>query len=135
MTTNLFDHSFLELLEDRVKLFYGYGTYTAKYWFIGMEEGGGNTYKDIQKRMFAWQDRGKHTLEDLAAYHGAIDCTDYFDERRLQGQIPRLQSTWNKLIRILLRAEKRITDDVPAEKITYRVRDYQSRHLGLASEE
>jgi hypothetical protein len=35
-----FDHT---LLTDYINGFWGYGTFSADYWFVGMEEGGGGT--------------------------------------------------------------------------------------------
>ncbi|BAY34333.1 hypothetical protein NIES2107_62380 [Nostoc carneum NIES-2107] len=37
-----------ELLEKIIETFYGYGNYQGNYWFIGMEEAGGD-FKDIKK--------------------------------------------------------------------------------------
>lgn len=31
--------------------FYGYGNYQADYWFVGMEEGGGDTFDKVSKRL------------------------------------------------------------------------------------
>ena len=32
------------LLETFAETFYGYGNYNGPYWFIGMEEGGGDSF-------------------------------------------------------------------------------------------
>lgn len=82
------------LLLNFISNFYGYGNYDADVWFIGMEEGGGNSVEEINTRLNAWDQRGRHELEDLADYHAAIGITKFFD-----GQ-PRSQPTWNKLIRV-----------------------------------
>jgi len=106
-----------ELLTSFIDNFYGYGNYQAPYWFIGMEEGGGETFEEINMRLQAWQQRGRQELEDLAEYHKAIGITKFFIDPA------KLQRTWNKLIRILLAAEGRDTSIL-------NVRDYQSNYLG-----
>jgi hypothetical protein len=40
-----------ELLQDFICGFYGYGNLGAKYWFIGLEEGGGTSIDEIQHRL------------------------------------------------------------------------------------
>lgn len=42
-------------LSQFMKTFYGYGTLSAKFWFIGMEEGGGNSFTEVQARLSAWE--------------------------------------------------------------------------------
>lgn len=105
------------LLEDFMHGFYGYGNYQAGYWFIGMEEGGGNTFEEIARRLAIWERLGRNELEDVAEYHFQIGMPHFFRDP------VKLQSTWNKLIRILLSAEGRPTD-------TEAVRQYQKNHLG-----
>src|SRR5713226_7016665 len=103
-TSTMFDD---QLLTAFINHFYGYGNYDAKYWFVGMEEGGGNDFTEIVKRINAWDSRGRKELEDVAEYHKAIGITRLFDER------PRLQTTWNKMIRILLSAEgQRVSTEI-----------------------
>lgn len=87
-----------ELLHAFVAGFFGYGSFSAPYWFVGMEEGGGETPEDIALRLRAWEARGKCELEDVVEYHLAIGVSKHFDERGT------LQPTWNKLIRVLLSA-------------------------------
>ena len=76
-----------QLLNEFVENFYGYGDYNGQFWFIGMEEGGGNSFSEIDNRLNAWTLRGKHELEDLAQYHAEIGLTDWFNDN------PKLQST------------------------------------------
>lgn len=97
--------------------FYGYGTYKAPYWFIGMEEGGGRELEEIQQRLTAWDVRGRGELENVADYHRAIAITRYWDEP------VRLQSTWNKLIRVLIGAKGQNPSSRDAK-------DYQMSQLG-----
>lgn len=109
-----------DLVDAFIKSFYGYGTYQAPYWFIGMEEGGGDDLDDIARRLTAWDRRGRRELEDVAEYHRAIEITDLFE-----GAV-RLQPTWNRLIRIVLTAENRpVNSEI--------IREYQRTTLGRAA--
>ncbi len=110
----LFDDQLLQAFIDG---FYGYGNYAGDYWFIGMEEGGGNSFADVAQRLSDWDSRGRNELEDIADYHAAIGAPRFF------GDHPKLQPTWKKLIRVLLTAEGR---DVQVED----VRTYQQQRLG-----
>jgi hypothetical protein len=112
--TDLFDD---QLLSEFIQNFYGYGNYSGQFWFIGMEEGGGNSFSEINNRLSAWANRGRNELEGLAEYHKDIGLMDWFNEK------PRLQSTWNKLIRILLSSSGKIPT-------TEQVREYQKTLLG-----
>lgn len=44
-----------QLLKTFMSRFYGYGSWSAKYWFIGMEEGGGDSEEEIERRMMTWR--------------------------------------------------------------------------------
>lgn len=105
------------LLSEFAASFYGYGDHRADYWFIGMEEGGGDSLEEVQRRLEVWDRRGRHELEDLREFHRQIGVNRWFEER------PALQTTWNKMIRIVLSAEGRspTTDDL---------RQYQRDQLG-----
>ncbi len=105
------------LLEEFTRGFYGYGDYSARYWFVGMEEGGGNTFDEIMRRLNAWATRGKRELEDVAEYHHAVGITYLFNRR------PKIQRTWNKLIRIVLSSQG-------LTPTTEQVREYQRDRLG-----
>ena len=85
-----------QLLSHFMQTFYGYGNYQGDYWFIGMEEGGGDTWAEVQKRLTTWQARGAQPLEDLVDYHLAVGITHPFTDH------PKIQPTWGKLIRLLL---------------------------------
>ena len=109
-----------ELLHAFVSGFFGYGSFSAPYWFVGMEEGGGNTPEDIALRLRAWEARGKRALEDVVDYHLAIGVSKHFDERGV------LQPTWNKLIRIQLAA-------IGESPTTERVRAFQRTEWGKSN--
>ena len=105
------------LLENYMDGFYGYGNLAGPYWFVGMEEGGGDTLEEIQRRLAAWQERGQKVTEDLVDYHAAIGVTRYF------GPQPKFQSTWSKLVRVL-----HILEDKPV--VTDALRQTQGAEFG-----
>jgi len=105
------------LLAEFIRTFYGYGDYQGPYWFVGMEEGGGNTLAAIRRRITLWQQRGRHELEDVAGYHLALDYPWYFTSPTI------VQPTWNKLIRMVLSASQ---PDVSLDQ----VKAYQREALG-----
>jgi hypothetical protein len=105
-----------QVLADYIHHFYGYGSFRARYWFIGMEEGGGQSLAEVANRLDAWQ-RGRKTLEHLADFHRAIGVNQYFADQAV------LQSTWKQLIRILLTADQQ-------ECTTESIRKYQRARLG-----
>lgn len=84
------------LLECFIRQFFGYGSYTALTWFVGMEEGGGYAEAEIARRLEVWNQRSKHELEDLEQFHNALGITRYFEANAA------LQTTWAKLIRTQL---------------------------------
>jgi hypothetical protein len=58
------------LLNDYMKVFYGYGSWKAKYWFVGIEEGGGKTFEEVTRRLDTWDRRGRRDIEDIREFHG-----------------------------------------------------------------
>lgn len=109
-------------LHEFAQTFYGYGNYHSDYWFVGMEEGGGDSFQDVATRLDAWCKRGEHELEDMVEYHAAIGVKCFFDKH------PKLQSTWSKLIRIVL--------SIKGQKAkTPQVREYQRQLLGRSNGE
>jgi hypothetical protein len=88
-----------QLLNAFIHSFYGYGSYSARTWFIGMEEGGGATEDEIVRRLSFWQSRGQKELEDVCAYHVALGIDRFFREP------VKLQRTWAQLCRIALVAK------------------------------
>jgi hypothetical protein len=86
-------------LEEFIQFFLGYGNFNSDYWFVGMEEGGGKSFEEINSRLIHWVDGGKKELEDVAEYHQKFGMGYFFKDN------PKNQSTWNKLIRIILANE------------------------------
>jgi hypothetical protein len=112
----------LELLNDQllnnfIHSFYGYGTYSADYWFIGMEEGGGESLDEVNRRISFWQTRGQQELEDVCAYHEELGLNQFFREP------VKLQRTWAQLCRIVLASKGEPQDN-------HAIRAYQKDKLG-----
>ncbi|MBY5988543.1 hypothetical protein [Roseovarius atlanticus] len=108
------------LLLEYAANFYGYGDLSAPIWFIGMEEGGGG--KDtVEKRLEAWERRGRRAVEDLADYHEAMGVGHL-----TTGKNVKLQSTWAKLIYFQMSAEG-------AKPDREAVRDFQASTWGRDS--
>lgn len=110
------------LLADFANQHYGYGNFKGDFWFVGMEEGGGDSFQDIERRLQTWAKRGKLEVDDVAEYHIDLGITSLFRER------PRIQTTWGGLIRILMAAR----GQTPT---TDAIREYQRDSLGRAAGE
>jgi hypothetical protein len=109
-----------DLLQAFMQGFYGYGNFEGEYWFVGMEEGGGNSFHEVDQRFEIWDSLGRGELLDVAQFHLKLGMPEFFTEP------VKLQSTWNKVIRIILSAE--------GEKVSLSsVRKYQRDDLGRRS--
>ena len=102
-----------------IKGFFGYGDLNAQIWFIGMEEGGGNTFDEIVKRLSIWTHSGSPKTVALYDFHRKLGLSHYFES----STSPKLQPTWNKLIRYQLSYEG-------ASVTTESVRAFQVNRLG-----
>lgn len=109
-----------KILENFMNSFLGYGNFNSDFWFIGMEEGSSNSFNEINNRINNWDIGGQKELEDVAKYHEKLGIDYFFTE------IPKNQSTWNKLIRVLLAYEGK----VPSLK---EVKLYQKSHLARSN--
>ncbi len=92
------------LLAAYMRSFYGYGTYRADWWLVGMEEGGGNDWSEVESRLTSWEARGQRELEDVDIFEPFPSLAKWFTPR------PPLQATWRGLIRLILAAEGRPID-------------------------
>jgi hypothetical protein len=88
-----------ELLTDYAGKFFGYGNWSAKVWFIGIEEAGGKTESEIKQRLHIWHKRGRLELENVREFYTALD-----NDHNWHGENADLQPTWAGLIRLLLLA-------------------------------
>ena len=97
---------------------FGYGRWTAPYWFVRMEQGG----DEAETRSYlAWEQLGAAELLDCRKHHLAID--DPFFRRWYAGNTPPTQSTWRRLIQLLFAYK-----GLPCT--TEHVRAYQRDHWG-----
>ena len=111
-----------ELLYEFMTNFYGYGTYTGKTWFIGMEEGGGNSFEEIQNRLTVWEQMASLELLDIQSFHEKIEMNHWF------GSTAKLQTTWNKAIRVFLSSQG-------INPTSEMVRTYQSEQFARVNSE
>jgi hypothetical protein len=100
--------------------FFGYGRWSAPIWFIGIEEAGGRSELELEKRLAVWSALGENELEDAPTFYPASGNQGWHGER---GSI---QATWKQLIRMLLLARGGSDDDRD-------ILDYQRLHLGAAT--
>ena len=87
-----------KLLDAYIDGSWGYGNPGGDLWFVGMEQGGGTSFEEIQRRLAAWDKAGRAAFDDIHEYCLAIG------ELRWTGPNPRIQPTWKHLIRIVLAA-------------------------------
>lgn len=81
-----------------IRTFFGYGSWSAPLWFVGMEEGGGRDLVEIAQRLDLWSGG---ELEDLRRFSNALEGKRWFDDQ------PPIQSTWAGLAAVALCAEGR----------------------------
>jgi hypothetical protein len=105
------------LLTEYTDRFFGFGTWSARIWFIGIEEAGGWSEKDVRKRLEAWEQNGKRDLENAPTFYPASGNS------RWHGKGAERQETWEQLVRMLLVA-RGLTDTDDA------ILDYQRSQLG-----
>jgi hypothetical protein len=84
--------------QEMEQQFFGYGTWSARFWFIGPEQGKGRDESDSNvPRAAAWNALGMRDLCDCLEFHRTLG-----DLRCFEGPKPPLQSTWRPLILTLL---------------------------------
>jgi len=109
------------LLELFLDCFHGYGSFAAPIWYFTLQDGGGKSIDEIQRRLSSWDVRGRLELEDLPEFHSAI---------REEKWIAKLQSTWRPLIRIQHSIEGNDIFDQPAQSQNSRLLQYQAERWG-----
>ena len=65
------------LLTDFAYNFFGYGNLSAPIWFVGMEEGGGNTKPEIAARLDQWVAHNRAPVVDIQSFGQHPDLTDH----------------------------------------------------------
>lgn len=111
-----------EFLHHFITTFYGSGNYSGKYWFVGMEEGGGNSFDQVSSRFNAWKDLGSPELVDMYDFHVLINYPEYFADP------VKLQRTWMQQARIILSSKG-------LSSLTPTVKAYQRDILGRKTSE
>jgi len=107
-----------EKTDEYCRGFYGYGNWNSPIWFVGIEENGGYSKKEVEDRINSWQ-RFETPLIDNKEHHLSLKnegITKLFTEGKRQ-------PTWWKLIRLKLNYEG---ESVTNEKI----RDIQKNTWG-----
>lgn len=116
MATRLDDRLVAEYAERR----FGYGSFDAPVWSVGMEEDGGGSLDEVRLRLETWARLGSQPLDDLRDYHLALGFSEV---RRYFVEPVKLQRTWTCLIRVLAGLwQQPLTNDL--------VRRYQAHRLG-----
>lgn len=111
-----------ELLKSFITTFYGSGNYEGQYWFVGMEEGGGNSLDQVAWRINTWHELGGTELVDIYKFHIKINHPEYFTNP------VKLQRTWMQMARIIL-ASKGLSTSVSD------IKDYQRDIIGRKKSE
>lgn len=108
----------MDVTEHAAREWFGYGTWAAPYWFVGMEPGG-----DGDATHEAWSRLGSGELIDCKAHHLECGFARWHGSER-----PPTQSTWRRLIQLLLAFKGEATDmDTVAR--------YQRDRLGCVRDE
>lgn len=113
------DRMTADVTERAAREWFGYGRWSAPYWFVGMEPGGTGDGASHE----SWARLGGDELIDCKQHH--LDCgfTRWHD-----GDRPATQNTWRRLIQLLLAFKGEDTSLVSAAR-------YQSHCLGSADGE
>lgn len=101
-----------EQIENYCTNFYGYGNWESPIWFIGIEENGGYSEEEVQKRIDSWM-RFKTPLIDNKEHHLSLNIegiTKLFTEGKCQ-------RTWWKLIRLKLNYDDDIVSNEKIQQI------------------
>ena len=111
--------------------FFGYGNWQSNFWFIGMEEGGGNSLNLVNNKINSFFFNGNSHLALVDNYDFQINCVGHpwneeaikFLGPRPQNRQVKLQSYWAKKIKILLHCHGLNTDNTT-------IRNFQSNNWG-----
>lgn len=93
-----------QVLTDYMSRFVGFGDPSAPLWFIGLEQGGGESIGELERRVEAWRELGAASFANLRDYCERIG------ERRWHGRSARIQPTLGKLVRVVLASQGQVAD-------------------------
>ena len=111
----------MSLEKEFASRFFGYGNLDAPLWFIGKEEGGWETAREMQQRLRAWKNMGQKEVVCSLQFHRKAGIHKYHSAKKIE-EIER-QKTWCCLIRIILFAKGELCTK-------HAILDYQSKKLG-----
>lgn len=111
----------MDLFEKASEKWFGYGHWSAPYWFVGKEQGGGEDEDHVGWER-VWHDLGEQELIDCRKHHQKMGRHGNF---RWHGQNAGIQNTWGSLIRLLLSFKN--PTSIPGEDA---IRDYQKTRWG-----
>lgn len=103
-------------LASFIDTFWGYGSLSAPYWFVGMEEGGGDSWPVFCDGLERWRTSGTPAMARFRPDPEQRAADPWFGDRA------RIQPYWGKIIRLFLAAE-----GLPCDADA--VRDYQIERL------
>lgn len=111
--------------------FFGYGNWNSDFWFVGMEEGGGDILQLVNNKIDSFYNNHYSQESLIDNYHFQINCVGRpcneeaikFLGPRPNNQPVRLQMYWSKKIRILLGING-------LETTTNSIRLFQTEHWG-----
>jgi hypothetical protein len=111
---------------------YGYGRWSAPYWFIGLEEGQAlSENNDFTKRAEAFRKLNKNGLCDCAKFHKEIRERRSHEIDSQSGNV-KLQRTWRYLI-LLLMAFRGISTENDERRSSFQ-KEYQRNRWGAESD-
>lgn len=102
------------------------GNRDGRYWFLGIEEGGGATVEEIDAMLERWNANGRREIGCLRDPDQPPTSCGWFDTSRRGG--PAIQTTWGAQIRVLLSYQGEISD-------SEMVRAYQASRFGIPNGE
>ena len=107
-------------LEAYINNYYGFGSWKSEIWFVGMEEGGGTSIEEVQRRLDSWHNNPSNLI-DNKAHHERIGLSHFFEKGACQ-------RTWWKLIMFKLSLEEKLSGNESEDKEM--IRDIQKNSWG-----
>jgi hypothetical protein len=88
-----------QLLDKYIHTYYGTGDYSARYWFVSMENGGGKTFDEVLNQITIWQELNEKELVDGKEFHIRMKIPEFFTDP------VKIQRTWMQQARIVLASQ------------------------------
>lgn len=117
------------LLYNYMHNFFGYGNLKGKFWFVGMEEGGGEKIEEIESKLNKWAASNSGTLLDLYEFHkDIINNKNQKLDIYFKNEKSKYQRTWGGLIKVILAYKGKSI-------LAKNAKPYQSQKLGRINSE